>query len=308
MQEYTFEVSSQDSNTRIDLSVINFSKQNGLGFSRTFIQKLIKGSNVTLNNLCVRKPHHKVETGDSVKIRVEDKKARLIKPENIPLDIVYEDEDIAVINKQPGLVTHPAPGNYEHTLVNALLYHLKKLSDINPERPGIVHRLDKETSGLMVVAKNNPAHLNLAKQFAKHTIKRKYIAFVKGRMEFDENIIEVPIGRHPYKRKNMAAGLGKNIKYAKTLYRTLRRGSDFSLLELEPFTGRTHQLRVHLAFLGHPVLGDTKYGKDNEFKRLALHAQSIGFIHPATGEFVEFSCEAPKEFRNLLGAGYQKKT
>lgn len=308
MQEYTFEVSSQDSNTRIDLSVMDFSKRENLGFSRTFVQKLIKGSNVTLNNLCVRKPHHKVEAGDSIKIRVEDKKARLIKPENIPLDIVYEDEDIAVINKQPGLVTHPAPGNYEHTLVNTLLYHLKKLSDINPERPGIVHRLDKETSGLMVVAKNNSAHLNLAKQFAKHTIKRKYIAFVKGRMEFDENIIEVPIGRHPYKRKNMAAGLGKNIKYAKTLYRTLRRGSDFSLLELEPFTGRTHQLRVHLAFLGHPVLGDTKYGKDNEFKRLALHAQSIGFIHPATGEFVEFSCEAPKEFMNLLGAGYQKKT
>ena len=195
---------------------------------------------------------------------------------------------------------HPAPGNYEHTLVNALLCHFDKLSDINPQRPGIVHRLDKETSGLLVIAKNNAAHLSLSRQFAKHSVKRKYIALVKGTMEYDENVIDVPIGRHPYKRKKMSAGFGKNIRYAKTYYRTLKRMKDFSLLELEPFTGRTHQLRVHLAFLGHPILGDTKYGSNNEFIRLALHAKSIGFLHPRTGKFIEFSSDIPAELKKEL--------
>jgi 23S rRNA pseudouridine1911/1915/1917 synthase len=163
-----------------------------------------------------------------------------------------------------------------------------------------VHRLDKDTSGLIVVAKNNAAHLHLAEQFAKHSIKRKYVALVSGRVEFDEDVIEMPIGRHPRERKNMAVGFGKNTKYAKTFYRTLKRQKDFSLLELAPFTGRTHQLRVHLAFLGHPILGDVKYGKKNTFSRLALHAQSIGFIHPRTGKFVEFSSEIPREFIDFL--------
>jgi 23S rRNA pseudouridine1911/1915/1917 synthase len=140
----------------------------------------------------------------------------------------------------------------------------------------------------------------LAEQFSQHAIKRKYIALVKGSMEFDENIIELPIGRHPYKRKNMSVGFGKKARYAKTFYRTLKRTKDFSLLELEPFTGRTHQLRVHLAFLGHPILGDTKYGKNNAFPRLALHAQSLGFIHPRTNKFMEFSCVLPQEFTKNL--------
>ena len=195
---------------------------------------------------------------------------------------------------------HPAPGNYEHTLVNALLHHFKNLSDINPQRPGIVHRLDKETSGLIVVAKNNSSHLTLAAQFAKHSIKRKYIALVRGRVEFDENVIEVPIGRHPLKRKNMAVSFKENAKQAKTRYRTLKRGEDFSLLELEPFTGRTHQLRVHLAFIGHPILGDSKYGPGNKFSRMALHAKYLGFLHPKTGKFMEFSSETPKEFKEFV--------
>lgn len=300
MRQYSLKVYAPDSNMRLDVFILHFFTNHKLGFSRTLIQKLIQDGKVTLNNLCITKPHHKVKTGDEVKITVEDKKPASIQPENIPLEIIYEDKDIAIINKPQGLVTHPAPGNYEHTLVNALLYHFKDLSDINPQRPGIVHRLDKETSGLMVIAKNNPAHLNLARQFARHTIKRKYIAVVSGRVEFDENIIEIPIGRHPYKRKNMAVGFGKNTKYAKTLYRTLKRTDKFSLLELEPFTGRTHQLRVHLAFLGHPILGDTKYGKSKELKRLALHAKSIGFTHPTTGKFVEFSCDVPFEFNESL--------
>ena len=300
MPEFTLNVSVQDAGKRLDLLLIEFSKRNNLGFSRTFIQKLLKKGNIKIKNVTPLKSHYKVKPGDAVKVLTEVTKTSIIAAENIPLDIVYEDRDLAIINKPSGLVVHPAPGNYTHTLVSALLYHFKNLSDINPQRPGIVHRLDKETSGLLVIARNNQTHLALAKAFAEHDIKRKYIALVKGRMEFDENIIEVPIGRHPYKRKNMSVGFGKKIKYAKTHYRTLKRIKDFSLLELTPFTGRTHQLRVHLSFLGHPILGDTKYGKNNEFSRLALHAKYIGFVHPRTGKFMEFSCDAPKEFKQPL--------
>ena len=300
MQEYTLKVSAQDSGRRLDLFLMGFSKKKNLGFSRTLIQKLILNGNVRLKNLNLIKPHYTIRTNDEIEIHIEDKKTNILKAENIPLDIIYEDSDLAVINKPSGLVVHPAVGNYEHTLVNALLYHFKELSNVNPQRPGIVHRLDKETSGILLIAKNNFAHLALVQQFSKHSIKRKYIALVKGKMEFDENIIELPIGRHPTKRKDMSVGFGQNSKYAKTYYRTLNRTKDFSLLELEPFTGRTHQLRVHLAFLGHPILGDTKYGKNNEFSRLALHAQYLGFTHPHTGKFMEFSCELPKEFKELM--------
>lgn len=320
MQEYTLKVDLPDSGKRLDLFLLEFSNKNNLAFSRTFIQKLIKEDKVTVKNIKQTKPHYKVKTDDQIRIVIEDKKTDILKAQkDIPLDIIYEDEDLAVINKSSGLVVHPGAGNYEHTLVNALLYRFKNLSDINPQRPGIVHRLDKETSGLLVIAKNNAAHLKLSQQFSRHSIKRKYIALVKGRVEFDENIIELPIGRHPFKRKNMSVGFGKKTRYAKTCYRTLKRAQDFSLLELEPFTGRTHQLRVHLAFLGHPILGDTKYGKKNEFtpletisgqrkdkvslvgfKRLALHATYIGFLHPRTGKFVEFSCLPPHEFAEFL--------
>lgn len=300
MPEYSLEVPLQDAGARLDLFLLKFSKENNLGFSRTFIQKLIEEGKVTIRNLSQPKPHYKVKTDDRIEIRFEEKKPRTLEAEDIPLDIVYEDEDLAVINKQPGLVTHPAPGNYSHTLVNALLYRFKNLSGISPERPGIVHRLDKETSGLLVIAKNNLSHLALARQFAKHTIQRKYIALVKGRVEFDENIIELPIARHPHKRKNMSVTFSEKAKYAKTYYRTLKRLKDATLLELKPFTGRTHQLRVHLASLGHPILGDTKYGKNNKFSRLALHAESIGFTHPRMDKFVEFSCAIPKEFKEFI--------
>lgn len=300
MQEYKLNVSSREAGMRLDLFLLEFSKHKKLGFSRSFIQRLLKQGKATLKNKTLVKSHYRVKTDDEVRISIEDKKTDTIVPENIPLDIVYEDVDLAIINKPSGLVVHPAPGNYKHTLVNALLYHFKNLSNINPQRPGIVHRLDKETSGLLVIAKNNPTQLNLAQQFARHSIKRKYIALVKGCMEFDENIIELPIGRHPLKRKNMSVGLGKKTKYAKTYYRTLKRSKDFSFLELEPFTGRTHQLRVHLAFLGHPILGDTKYGKNNKFNRLALHARYIGFTHPRTGKSVSFSCDIPGEFIEFL--------
>lgn len=299
-QEYTLKVPPETANIRLDVFIFNFSKENNLGFSRTFIQKLISANEITVNNLCVNKPNHKVRAYDKVKIQIKAKEPTDIKSEDIPLKIIYEDADIAIIDKQEGLVVHPAPGNYEHTLVNALVCHMDKLSDVNKDRPGVVHRLDKDTSGLIVVAKNNAAHLHLSRQFSQHSIKRKYVALVSGRVEFDENVIEMPIGRHPRDRKNMAVGFGKSTKYAKTFYRTLKRAKEFSLLELEPFTGRTHQLRVHLAFLGHPILGDVKYGKKNTFGRLALHAKSIGFIHPRTGRFVEFFSEIPREFIEFL--------
>lgn len=300
MQQYLLNVSAQDAGKRLDLFIMDFSRDNKLGFSRTLIQSLIQEGRVTVKNISLIKPHYKVKENDEIKLCIEDKKNVELEAEKIPLDIIYEDEDLAVINKQPGLVVHPAPGNYEHTLVNALLYYFKELSSVNPQRPGIVHRLDKETSGLLVVAKNNFTHLALTKQFADHSIKRKYIAIVKGRVEFDENIIELPIGRHPKKRKNMSVSFGEKTKYAKTYYRTLKRTDNFSLLELEPFTGRTHQLRVHLAFLGHPILGDNKYSKDNAFSRLALHAKSLGFMHPRTEKFIEFSCDMPAVFREFV--------
>lgn len=300
MNEYVLKVSCDQAGMRLDVFLAQFSNSNNLGLSRSFIQKLIQEGKVMLGSLAQPKAHYKVKANDTVKVIVEEKKPGMLKAQNLPLDIVYEDKDLAIINKPSGLVVHPAPGNYEHTLVNALLHHFKNLSDINPQRPGIVHRLDKDTSGLLVIAKNNATHLALSKQFAKHSIKRKYIAIVKGKMEFDENVVELPIGRHPVKRKSMSVSFGQNSKYARTYYRTLKRTNDFSLLELEPFTGRTHQLRVHLAYIGHPILGDSKYGKNNEFKRLCLHAKSIGFIHPGSGNFIEFSSNVPKELAGLI--------
>jgi 23S rRNA pseudouridine1911/1915/1917 synthase len=300
MQESIFKVLPEQAGMRLDLFITQISQDNKLGLSRTFIQRLIHGGSVTLGNLKITKPHHKVKLNQEYKISIEDRKAGSLDSENMPLDIVYEDRDLAIINKPSGLVVHPAPGNLEHTLVNALLYHFKNLSDINPQRPGIVHRLDKETSGLLVIAKNNVIHLELTRQFAKHTIKRKYIAVVKGKMEFNENVIELPIGRHPTKRKSMAVGFSEKSKYAKTFYRTLMRTKEFSLLELEPFTGRTHQLRVHLAFIGHPILGDAKYGKNGKSGRMYLHARSLGFIHPRTNKFIEFSSNTPKEFMQFF--------
>jgi len=296
MQEYKIKVSREEAGKRLDIFLNAFSKEKNLGLSRTSLQKLIREGKIILNGSVKIRQKYSLKDGDELILVIEDKKRPGIIAEQIPLDIVYQDDDIAVINKPCGLVVHPAPGNYEHTLVNALLHHFKKLSDINPQRPGIVHRLDKDTSGLLVIAKNNPSHLALAEQFSKHSIKRKYIAIVKGKVEFNEGIVEMPIGRHPQKRKDMAVGFGPNSKYAKTCYRTLKRGDQSSLLELEPFTGRTHQLRVHLAFLGHPILGDVKYGRNNEFSRLALHARYIGFIHPTTKKFIEFSSHTPEEF------------
>ena len=291
MPEYTFTVTQEDAGKRLDVFLMGHEEIRRLGVSRTQIQKFLPG-----------KPHHKIKEGERITIVIPEKKEEVLETENIPLTVVYEDQDLAVIDKPCGLVVHPAPGNAAHTLANALLFRFGTASDVNPGRPGIVHRLDKDTSGLLVIARNNFSHLKLAEQFARHSIQRRYVALVKGSVEFDEHVIEMPIGRHPFKRKNMSVGFGEHTKYAKTYYKTLYRTPACSLLQLEPFTGRTHQLRVHLTFIGHPIMGDVKYGKNNDFQRLALHAVFLGFEHPRTGKLVTFSSDVPPEFLRPFAA------
>lgn len=298
MQEFNFQVSHDDASQRLDLYLPKQFSLKNITQSRTAIQRLIKDGRVTINNQPV-KPNYKVKAEDEVRVIIPAQPETAPQPEDIHLEIVYEDQDLLVLNKPAGLVVHPAPGNLKGTLVNALLKHTKELSNINPLRPGIVHRLDKETSGLMVAAKNNASHIYLAKQFQAHKIKRIYWAIVKGRVEFDEGQIDLPIGRHPFKRKQMRVAFTPDTKKALTIYRVLKRFKDSTLLEVLPQTGRTHQIRVHLAHLGHPVLGDKKYGGP-DFQRLCLHAKSLGLNHPATQKFMEFDSELPQEMQELI--------
>ncbi len=263
--------------------------------SRSFVQTLIKSQAVTVNGKVV-KSHHQVSTGDGIEVSAAVAPKTDIEPENIPLDIFYEDECLLIVNKPCGMTVHPASGQYTQTLVNALLYHCESLSDMNTDvRPGIVHRLDKETSGLILIAKNNKTHAFLAEQFEQHTIRKQYIAIVEGVVEFDEGFIDAPLGRHPRHREKRAVVYAQS-KEAQTLYRVKKRKKDKTLIALFPQTGRTHQLRVHMAHLGHPILGDEKYGKKSSFFRLALHAQAIGFIHPQRLKYLEVSSRTPNEF------------
>ena len=300
MKEFTLKVAVQDSGMRLDLYMLRFSQLHNLGLSRNFIQKLIRQKRIVLAGKTPN-PHYKIKVGQVFKLQIPDQPSLMIAPEDIPLDICFEDEDVLVVNKPTGMVVHPGAGNYQGTLVNSLLFHCKNLSSVNPQRPGIVHRLDKDTSGLIVIAKNNFSHYRLSRQFAKHSILRQYVALVKGRVEFDEDVIELPIGRHPRQREKMSVNFIKKYKYAKTRYQVVKRSQNITLLRLTPFTGRTHQLRVHLSFIGHPILGDKKYGRNAEFSRLALHADRIGFIHPRTDKFIEFKTTIPNEFLRVFG-------
>ena len=291
---YNFTVSQEDLGKRIDVFLTDKLKDN---HSRTFIQRLILNKDILLNGRAV-KPNQKLNLSDTIQVTVPESAAHQINPEDIKLKVIYEDDDILVIDKPSGLVVHPGAGNLSGTLVNALLAHTRNLSAVNPQRPGTVHRLDKGTSGVMVVAKNNLAHLKLIKQFSTHRIKKKYIAIVKGKVECDEGIIDLPIGRHKRDFKRQAVSF-VNARPAVTNYKVLRRFDDYAtLLELNPQTGRTHQLRVHLAHLGHPILGDSKYGTaaQPDFPRLALHALELGIFHPQTKKFLSFSSELPAEF------------
>ncbi|MCX7661596.1 MAG: RluA family pseudouridine synthase [Candidatus Omnitrophica bacterium] len=301
MKEIILKPEREDIGLRLDLFLLKRFLAQNISSSRNNVQKLIKTGKVTSLKPVLLKSHYKIKEDDIFKVILEEEISESPLAENIPLKILYEDEDIAVIDKPEGLVVHPGAGNQKHTLVNALLYHFKELSLVNPLRPGIVHRLDKDTSGVMVIAKNNSSYWNLTKQFAQHSIKREYVAIVKGKIEFDEDILELPISRHLRDRKKQWVAFGKNSRYAKTSYKTVLRREDASLIKLIPFTGRTHQLRVHLAFIGHPILGDPKYSKDKTFGRLALHAYLLGFLHPKKNRYAEFVSEIPQEFLDYFG-------
>ena len=273
--------------------------------TRSYIKTLIDDNKVLVNNKS-QKSGYKIKLNDSIDVTLEEKKNEDIVAQDIPLEILYEDDDIIIVNKPKGMVVHPANGNYTGTMVNSLMHsHQGKLSSINGViRPGIVHRIDKDTSGILVVAKNDNAHKKLAAQFKVHSIKRKYIALVKGIIKEDSLTIDMPIGRSIKDRKKMAV-TNKNSRSAVTHIAILKRfySSNVTLVEAQLETGRTHQIRVHMAYIHHPLVGDEIYGKkDNKFKVQGqmLHAKYLGFVHPSTGKFVEFEKDVPEYFKEIL--------
>lgn len=288
----------QESGTRLD----KYLAANLTEYTRSFIQKQIEAGSILVNNKVVNSKYQ-VKEGDEIVITIPEPVEVDIVAENIPIDVVYEDNDLLIVNKPQNMVVHPAPGNYTGTLVNALLYHCKDgLSGINGEiRPGIVHRIDKDTSGLLMIAKNDRAHLGLSGLLKDHNITRKYQAIVYGKPKNDHGFIEGPIARSPQDRKKMAIVQGG--RYAKTEYRVLETFKNFSLVELTLYTGRTHQIRVHMKHIGHPLLGDPVYGPAKTMFGLTgqmLHAKVLGFKHPTTGEEMYFESELPTYFQTVI--------
>ena len=271
-------------------------------YTRSFLQKQIDEGHILINHK--QEPaRYKVKKGDLITVTIPEAKEVDIIAENIPIEILYEDEDIIIVNKAQDMVVHPAPGHYTGTLVNALLYHCKEgLSGINGEvRPGIVHRIDKDTSGVLMIAKNDKAHLALSNLLKDHHITRKYHAIVYGKFKEKEGVVEKPIGRSPKDRKKMA--IVPDGRYAKTHYRVLEEFDKFSYIELTLFTGRTHQIRVHMASIGHPILGDPIYGPAKPMWGLTkqtLHAKLLGFEHPTTMQYIEFNSELPGYFQAIV--------
>lgn len=271
--------------------------------TRSHIQKLIKENMVRVNGIAV-KSNFKLSASDQIEVEIPELKEPDILPENIPLDILYEDQDILVVNKPKGMVVHPAPGHYTGTLVNAIMYHCKdNLSGINGVmRPGIVHRIDMDTTGSLLICKNDRAHQALAEQLKEHSITRKYHAIVHGRLKEDEGTIDKPIGRHPIDRKKMSVHC-TNGREAITHYRVLKRFQQFTYIECQLETGRTHQIRVHMSSIGHPILGDQIYGPAKcpyKLQGQTLHAKVLGITHPTTGEYMEFDAPLPDYFQGLL--------
>lgn len=290
------EILCQKSNIRIDKYI------NLPNISRAMVQTMIESGNITVNgNTC--KSNYKVKNGDVIKVTIDDPKEADITAENIPIDIVYEDDQLLVVNKPQGMVVHPAPGNYTGTLVNALMYHCKgNLSGINGVmRPGIVHRIDKDTSGLLLVAKTDEAHTSLSEQIQNKTVKREYICVTEGLVKPKKGIIDAPIGRHHINRLKMAV-TPTNSKHAVTHFEVLEYFQNASLVKCVLETGRTHQIRVHMKYIGFPVMGDPLYLKNNSrnLPGQALHARCIGFIHPKTSKYMEFSAQEPDVFKNLV--------
>lgn len=301
-RELQYEVTEEEDGLRLDQYIAG----RCMDLSRSYIQKLIKESRVTINKNIQTKTKTAVQESDIVNVSLPDPKELEIKPQDIPLDILYEDNDVLVVNKPKGMVVHPAPGHYEDTLVNAVLYHCRdNLSGINGVlRPGIVHRIDKDTTGALIVCKNDKAHQKIADQLRAHTITRSYRAIVYNNFSEDEGMINAPIGRHPTNRKKRMV-TEKNSKEAITHYKVLDHlNHKFNYIECRLETGRTHQIRVHMSHIGHPLLGDEVYGPVNsKFKNLqgqTLHAATIGFIHPTTEEYMEFSAPLPDYFEKLL--------
>lgn len=270
--------------------------------SRTYIQKLIKEGLVLVNGK-VEKSKYLVEEMDHITINIPNPVHLEVIAENIPLNIIYEDEDIVIINKEQGMVVHPAPGNYTGTLVNALLYGIKNLSSINGViRPGIIHRLDKDTSGIIMVAKNDESHKYLSEQLKNRNVKREYIAIVHGVLNKKDGVINAPIGRDPRDRKKMTV-INTNSKEAITHYKVIEEFQKYSLLKANLETGRTHQIRVHMAYINHPIVGDGTYSNNsNKFNinKQLLHAIKLGFNHPRTKEYMEFETEIPENFNEVL--------
>lgn len=299
MKKEEFEVLTEQEGERLDkyLSIIYPS------LSRSFFQKLIKEQHVLVNQT-IQKANYRIKTDDLIQITIPDAVETAIEPENISLDILYEDDDVLIVNKPKGMVVHPSAGHFSGTLVNAVLYHCKSsLSGINGEiRPGIVHRIDMDTTGSLIVCKNDESHVKIAEQIKNHTVNRIYEGIVYGNIADDEGTIEGAIGRHPKERKKMAIN-EQNGKPAITHYKVLERFGNYTYMQFQLETGRTHQIRVHMASIGHALLGDTVYSNGKSPFKLqgqTLHAKTIGFIHPTTEQYIEFSAPLPEYFQKIL--------
>lgn len=296
MEDLTIQVTEEMAGQRIDKAVSAMDED----WSRSQIANWVKDGAVRVNGEIV-KPNYKVRLEDVIIATPPVLEELDVVPEDLDLEIVYEDADVLVVNKPKGMVVHPAPGHSHGTLVNGLMHHCTDLSGINGiVRPGIVHRIDKDTSGLLMVAKNDASHTSLVNQLVRKSVTRKYIALVHGHIPHDKGTIEAPIARDPKERQNMAV-VDKG-KHAVTHFRVLERFGDFTLVECRLETGRTHQIRVHMKYIGYPLVGDPKYGpkKTMDIGGQALHAEVIGFDHPKTGEYMEYSAEMPEEFAELL--------
>ena len=298
MENYLFEI-QEDQQMRLDKYLAEqFPEQ-----TRSYLQKLIKDGEVTVNGKNV-KTGYQLSKGDEVSVNIPEPKELDVEPQKMDLDIVYEDDDVILVNKPKGMVVHPAPGHTTDTLVNGLLYHCKdNLSGINGvARPGIVHRIDRDTTGILIVCKNDMSHNSIAAQLKEHSINRRYRALVHGNLKDDTGTVEGPIGRHPIDRKKMAIN-EKNGKPAVTHYTVLERFGNYTLIECKLETGRTHQIRVHMTSIGHPLVGDEVYGPAKcpfKLQGQCLHAMILGFVHPRTGEYMEFSADLPDYFEDLL--------
>ena len=295
MKEENFIIELEHEGKRLD----KFLADKYQKYSRTYIQKLIDINKITVNGNKIKKSYEVVK-GDKVSVIIPPPKKPDIKPVAMELDIIFEDENIIVINKPSGLVVHPAPGNWNNTLVNGLLAYTDDLSGINGiKRPGIVHRLDKDTSGVMIVAKNNNSHQSLAEQFKKRKVKKVYHTIVKGVLPYESGKIDAPIGRDPDNRKKMAVKKN-NSKKAVTSFKLLEKRDNFSYVQIQLLTGRTHQIRVHFSYIGHPVVGDKKYGNNNnQVSRQLLHAREIGINHPVSGKWKTFLAPIPSDFNEF---------